>query len=233
MQGGDHVWVRCTGYTHHGIATGTDSVVHYLGKKGVYEDGMIAETSLAEFTDGATVHVKDHPDRLHGRVQTVKRARQRIGETEYNLLFNNCEHFVCWCIYDEHTSEQVNSTFRTVGHAAASAWAGRSYATWVARTTGDVMVSNRTAETVRAVGAITPFVSSALTTSAAPAAATALTTSLTNTLGSAGIATALTSGGVAAAALTTGVIAAPVAVPLVVGVAVLEFIGLGLSALFD
>jgi hypothetical protein len=79
-----------------------------LGKKGVYQDGKIAETSVDGFADGKQVSLKDHPHRRNSRVKSVKRARQRIGETEYNLVFNNCEHFVNWCIEGEKTSEQVN-----------------------------------------------------------------------------------------------------------------------------
>ena len=33
----------------------------------------------------------------------------RIGEQNYNLLFNNCEHFATWCKTGRHHSAQVNS----------------------------------------------------------------------------------------------------------------------------
>ena len=28
---------------------------------------------------------------------TLRRAMGRLGEQDYNLLFNNCEHFATWC----------------------------------------------------------------------------------------------------------------------------------------
>lgn len=104
---GDHVWVDCGAYKHHGIATGPKTIIHYLGKKGVYVDGNIAETGLTKFSDGAPIRVRRHPKRLHDRTASVARARERLGETKYNLLFNNCEHFVQWCIEGRKESDQV------------------------------------------------------------------------------------------------------------------------------
>ena len=42
--------------------------------------------------------------------ETVNRARERIGETSYNLWTNNCEHFAIWCktgISESHQIEDV------------------------------------------------------------------------------------------------------------------------------
>ena len=33
----------------------------------------------------------------------------RLGEQNYNLLFNNCEHFATWCKTGRHSSGQVDS----------------------------------------------------------------------------------------------------------------------------
>lgn len=107
LKAGDHVWVDCGVYTHHGIATGPNRIIHYLGKKGVYADGMIAETGLAAFSDGGAIRVRRHPKRQHDRTASVARAQERLGESKYNLCFNNCEHFVQWCIEGRKESEQV------------------------------------------------------------------------------------------------------------------------------
>ena len=37
----------------------------------------------------------------------MKRARANIGEYDYDLKKDNCEHFVNWCRYDVSASEQV------------------------------------------------------------------------------------------------------------------------------
>ena len=44
---------------------------------------------------------------LYSAEETVKRAKARIGETEYSLFFNNCEHFAIWCKTGIHESRQV------------------------------------------------------------------------------------------------------------------------------
>lgn len=35
--------------------------------------------------------------RLYTPKETLARARSRIGESNYNLFSNNCEHFALWC----------------------------------------------------------------------------------------------------------------------------------------
>ena len=39
--------------------------------------------------------------------ETVNRARSRLGEESYNLIFNNCEHFALWCKTGKSKSIQV------------------------------------------------------------------------------------------------------------------------------
>ena len=45
--------------------------------------------------------------RLYTPAETVLRARERIGETEYNLFTNNCEHFAIWCKTGLSESAQI------------------------------------------------------------------------------------------------------------------------------
>ncbi|MEF9506575.1 lecithin retinol acyltransferase family protein [Burkholderia sp. 1B3(2022)] len=156
IRAGDHLWVQRLGYEHHGLASGRDTVIQYSGKDGLWDTGVIEEVPLYTFAKGRKVRFVDHPDRLHGRLESVRRARQRIGETEYNLVFNNCEHFVMWCIEDKHTSEQVNDAVRTTGNIAATAMMYRWYRTWAmeeamgptVRVATQMLSAGRTASTV-------------------------------------------------------------------------------------
>ena len=43
---------------------------------------------------------------------TIRRAMERLGEEEYNLITNNCEHFAMWCKTGESVSCQVNQIVR-------------------------------------------------------------------------------------------------------------------------
>ncbi len=108
MQIGDHLVTPRTGYTHHGLYIGNQEVIHYAGKLGS-DSGRIAKVTLAEFCAGASCRVRDYPLRVYGRKESVERACLRLGECDYNLVLNNCEQFVAWCIMGFGYSEQINT----------------------------------------------------------------------------------------------------------------------------
>ncbi|WP_115119457.1 lecithin retinol acyltransferase family protein [Synechococcus sp. UW105] len=104
MAAADHLQVpRQHGlFLHHGIDLGDGTVAHYL------EGREILRSSLDDFSQGQPVSVVPHAEcSLQG--VTLRRAMGRIGEQNYNLLFNNCEHFATWCKTGRHRSAQVNS----------------------------------------------------------------------------------------------------------------------------
>jgi Lecithin retinol acyltransferase len=45
----------------------------------------------------------------------------RLGEGNYHLIFNNCQHFARWCATGDHESEQLRSVAATTGTIAAPA----------------------------------------------------------------------------------------------------------------
>lgn len=236
IRAGEHLCVQRLGYEHHGLASGPHTVIQYSGKDGVFDSGTIEEVPLSTFAGDRKIRIVDHPNRLHNRIESIRRARERIGEEEYNLVFNNCEHFVMWCIEDEHTSEQVNRTVHQVGTAAAAAVMHRWYTTWATeeavgptvRAASQVLSAGRMAPTAvsaanvaRATASLTPTLSAALVSSA-PAAASSLAP-IANGLGAAGLTTVL--GGAGAAAV--GIVSAPLSVPVL---AVATGVGLAVSA---
>jgi hypothetical protein len=46
---------------------------------------------------------------LYSGKETVERARSRLGEDKYNLVFNNCEHFAVWCKTGVSESSQISA----------------------------------------------------------------------------------------------------------------------------
>lgn len=223
IRAGDHLWIQCIGYAHHGIASGPNSVIHYLGKNGIFGDGIIAQTSLYKFSEGATLHKKEHPNRRHTRAQSVARALERIGEAEYNLVFNNCEHFVSWCIDDEHTSEQVNDRLRMAGHAATASLLYSSYQKWAAAQQADTVY--------RAASLFNSSTATALGSAAAASSKTAATlTGIASSASAGGLAGGLIAGGTAT---VVGVAAAPVTATIAIGAAVGTLAYAGWKALFD
>jgi hypothetical protein len=89
-------------FNHHGIDLGDGTVAHYL------EGREILRSPVSEFSQGEVVSVMEHTNVSPTGV-TLRRAMSRLGEQNYNLLFNNCEHFATWCKTGRHRSEQVDS----------------------------------------------------------------------------------------------------------------------------
>jgi len=114
MAAADHLRVpRQHGlFLHHGIDLGDGSVAHYL------EGREILRSPLAEFSRGQDVSVVNH-DQASSAGVTLRRAMSRIGEQNYNLLFNNCEHFATWCKTGRHRSGQIDSVLERARH-----WSG-------------------------------------------------------------------------------------------------------------
>ena len=104
MATADHLQVprRHGLFNHHGIDLGDGTVAHYL------EGREILRSPFADFSQGEMVNVTEHADASPVGV-TLRRAMSRLGEQNYNLLFNNCEHFATWCKTGRHRSVQVDT----------------------------------------------------------------------------------------------------------------------------
>ncbi len=116
MASGDHVFVYCGAYSHHGIDCGDGRVIHFDSTPwqklaGVSKSrcpAMIKCVSLADFSQGREVLVRDYWLSVSSEV-TVTRAWSRVGEQGYHLFDNNCEHFAVWCKTGRSDSTQVRS----------------------------------------------------------------------------------------------------------------------------
>jgi hypothetical protein len=105
---GSHLVTPRAGFAHHGIYVGCGRVVHYGSLVRGLHRGPVEEVSLSRFTHGYTLWVRADGKARFGPEEVILRARSRIGENDYRLLSNNCEHFCEWCMRDEHRSEQVD-----------------------------------------------------------------------------------------------------------------------------
>ena len=107
MAAADHLEVpRQHGlFNHHGIDLGDGTVAHYL------EGREILRSSLEEFSQEQPLRVISYAEASPVGV-TLRRAMGRLGEQDYNLLFNNCEHFATWCKTGRHRSGQVDSVLK-------------------------------------------------------------------------------------------------------------------------
>lgn len=112
MARGDHLYVHCVGYTHHGIDCGDGTVIHHPGKLDRKIYVAISRTSMALFSFGKQALIKNYGtcDLLDVAIQ---RAESQLGQPGYNLFDNNCEHFATWCKTGKKDSEQVTRATST------------------------------------------------------------------------------------------------------------------------
>lgn len=109
---GDHIRVkRCSGlYYHHGIYIGNNKVIHFAPPEGCeiinWSEAEVIETSLSEFLKAGEVEVRQYTDaelmELYSPRKIVQNAQHCLGYKNYNLIFNNCEHFANSCTTGKH-----------------------------------------------------------------------------------------------------------------------------------
>lgn len=90
-------------YEHHGIDCGDGTVIHYSKLE---TTPTIRQTSWSQFTQMRPVQVKRYISSFIAE-DVVRRAESRLGETQYSLLANNCEHFATWCKTGVSESRQL------------------------------------------------------------------------------------------------------------------------------
>lgn len=86
---GDHIATMRTAYSHHGIYDGRGNVYEY-------DDSCVRRISLRIFAKGDRLY-RVNESTVYDPDEIVYRAESRLGEDEYNLLYNNCENFATWC----------------------------------------------------------------------------------------------------------------------------------------
>jgi len=104
---GAHLGTARRGYTHHGVYVGAGKVVHYAGLSRYWRAGPVEEVPISRFSLGHPVWVVKHSESTYSSREIVRRARSRLGETAYQLLSNNCEHFCNWCVSGQSRSAQI------------------------------------------------------------------------------------------------------------------------------
>jgi Lecithin retinol acyltransferase len=102
---GAHIITQRHGYAHYRIDAGAGRVVHYTGLSHGLRREPVEEISLPRFAAGHRVSVTPDLAPKFERREVARRARSRIGEANYRLFTNNCEHFCEWCLQGQHRSQ--------------------------------------------------------------------------------------------------------------------------------
>ncbi|MGF1518397.1 MAG: lecithin retinol acyltransferase family protein [Nodosilinea sp.] len=92
-------------YQHHGIDCGDRTVIHYSKANAEAE---ISRTSYEAFAWSRAVYPV-RQSLIYSPDVVIERATSRLGERQYDLLLNNCEHFATWCTTGRNDSRQLGS----------------------------------------------------------------------------------------------------------------------------
>ena len=115
---GAHLVAERDGYEHHGIYIGNGQVIHYAGFSRRQRRGPVERVSIGCFACGFSVTIQCDPSTCYEGDEVARRALSRLGERNYRLLTNNCEHFCSWCLFGECRSVQVEACLRSPARAA-------------------------------------------------------------------------------------------------------------------
>ncbi len=103
-------------YYHYGIFISEDEVIQFglpddPGKPA--EQIKVLSTDIYTFLGGGELETaapsSSERKRMRSPEDIIKIARSRIGEGGYDILHNNCEHFVNECVFGESSSSFLNS----------------------------------------------------------------------------------------------------------------------------
>ncbi len=108
---GDVIRTKVRFYHHYGIYVADDRVIQFGMPDNTgtpNEQICVLVTDVYTFLNGGSLEVGE-PDReerkkMRSAQQAVAHAESRLGETGYDILHNNCEHFVNDCVFGEPTS---------------------------------------------------------------------------------------------------------------------------------
>lgn len=113
---GAPVRVKVSFYYHYGIFVNQDSVIQFGlpdGPTRAAEEIRVLSTDVYTFLQGGNLEVgiPDPAERrkLRPAAQVIAAAQGSIGRDGYDLLHNNCEHFVYECLFGQPDSPAISS----------------------------------------------------------------------------------------------------------------------------
>lgn len=137
---GDIIGVQRAGglYDHYGVYENDNRIYEYAARDSDSGRADVHTTTLKAFIrDSAGCFVLIFPEKygrpakleipvfsavdyadkaaayhLYSPEETIQRAKSRLGETKYSLLFNNCEHYAIWCKTGIHESHQIEDLLK-------------------------------------------------------------------------------------------------------------------------
>lgn len=124
---GSHIRTKMGEIYHHGIYIGNDEVVQFGMPSEMMQDHKkikVLRSNMKDFLVGfleVRVYTKKELKEKRSDEEIVRIALLRVGEGNYNLLKNNCEHFAYECTFGVKKSDQVDSLIKDI-QEALSKW---------------------------------------------------------------------------------------------------------------
>ena len=122
---GDMIRVKSGSIHHYGVYVSDQEVIQFglapIARPTVKDcDVAVCASTLEQFLCGNSLEIGEPEDKdlplLRSPEQIIQLARSRMGEKNYNILYNNCEHFAYECVlgikYSSQT-ESVRALFRS------------------------------------------------------------------------------------------------------------------------
>jgi hypothetical protein len=130
---GDIISVDRGLYRHYGIYVSDSCVITYGAKEADFGKHIcVHATTLRKFAKGDRLIICRLPKsinmyrKLYTPDETVRRAQSRLGEENYNIVFNNCEHFAYWCKTGIRESQQVTKVIESIFPFIANEYIGEN-----------------------------------------------------------------------------------------------------------
>lgn len=113
--------IKMNDFYHYGIYVGNDEVVQFgLPYSGStpQNDIKVIKTSFSLFCDTPFFEVREYSlkEKIKKKKddEIVKFALSAVGMGGYDIVYNNCEHFVNECVFGEHKCQTVDEARKEV-----------------------------------------------------------------------------------------------------------------------
>lgn len=111
---GAHIRVQINQIYHHGIYIGNDEVIQFGLPFDIYrpkDEVKVIKSNIIDFLQGGFLEVREftkQEKKTKNKDQDIINiAISKLGEGGYDIVHNNCEHFVNYCIFNTKKSDQV------------------------------------------------------------------------------------------------------------------------------
>ena len=96
---------------HYGIYVSDNEIIQYGSGQDIFmpKDTIKVNTcTIEEFLNGKFLEVREYSLKekiiKNNPKKVIALAKEKIGEAKYDILNNNCEHFVNECVFNKHES---------------------------------------------------------------------------------------------------------------------------------